>query len=131
MSPLLFCFIEDVIRRSLSKLIRDGKLKLMHGTRDINIPSHILYVDDMMIFFRDTNSIINALKNVFIRYVVVSGQLVNPHKSSIFVGSMSPHRVSQISNMIVFNIGTLPFTYLGVPIFIGKPKCAYFQPIAD
>lgn len=125
MSPLLFCLVEEVIRRSLSKFIRDGKLKLMHGTRDINIPSHILYVDDMMIFFRGTNSIINALKNVFIIYVAVSDQLVNPHKSSIFAGSMSPHRVSQISNMIVFNIGTLPFTYLGVPIFKGKPKCAY------
>jgi len=33
--------------------------------------------------------------------------------------------------MIGFKIGTLPFTYLGVPIFKGKPKKSYFQPIAD
>ena len=44
---------------------------------------------------------------------------------------MSSHRVSQIANVIGFNIGTIPFTYLGVPIFKGKPKYAYFQPIAD
>jgi len=33
--------------------------------------------------------------------------------------------------MTGFNIGSLPFTYLGVPIFKGKAKTAYFQPIAD
>jgi len=44
---------------------------------------------------------------------------------------MSSHRVSQIANVIGFNIGTIPFTYLGVPIFKGKPKYVYFQPIAD
>jgi len=36
-----------------------------------------------------------------------------------------------LANNLGFNIGTLPFTYLGVPIFKGKPKYAYFQPIAD
>jgi len=66
LSPLLFCLAEEVISRSLSKLVREGKLKLMHGTRDINIPSHILYADDMMIFCKGTNSNINALKNIFI-----------------------------------------------------------------
>jgi len=33
--------------------------------------------------------------------------------------------------MFGFKIGSLTFTYLGVPIFKGKPKKSYFQPIAD
>jgi hypothetical protein len=34
-------------------------------------------------------------------------------------------------NLIGFNLGTLPFNYLGVPIFKGKPKARYFIPFAD
>jgi hypothetical protein len=30
-----------------------------------------------------------------------------------------------------FNISSLPFTYLAAPIFKGRLKVAYFQPIAD
>lgn len=38
-------------------------------------------------------------------------------------------------NMLVqlsgFTLGYIPFQYLGCPIFQGKPKCIYFQPIVD
>jgi len=60
-----------------------------------------------------------------------SGQLVNPQKSSIYAGSITNHRLSQIVNQLGFNMGSLPFSYLGVPIFKGKPKYVYFQPLAD
>jgi hypothetical protein len=40
-------------------------------------------------------------------------------------------RLNQITNQIGFNISSLPFTYLGVPIFKGKPKYVHFQPLTD
>jgi len=33
--------------------------------------------------------------------------------------------------LIGFNTGQLPFNYLGVPIFKGKPKSIHFQPTTD
>jgi len=33
--------------------------------------------------------------------------------------------------LIGFNKGSLPVTYLGVPIFKGKPEKSHLQPIAD
>ena len=131
LSPLLFCLAEEVISRCLTKQVMAGKLKLIQGTRDIPIPSHILYADDMMIFCKGTLSNINCLKQIFFNYAEVSGQLVNPQKSSIFSESISNRRLSQIASSLGFKIGSLPFTYLGVPIFRGKPKKSYFQPIAD
>ena len=68
---------------------------------------------------------------MFVRYAQTSGQYVNPQKSSIYYGSISHQRLLQISNLTGFSIGVLPFTYLGVPIFKGKAKTVYFQPIAD
>ena len=131
LSPLLFCLAEEVISRALTKLVRDGHLSLIQGSRNIAIPSHILYADDIMLFCKGTMSNIHALTDLFRKYSEASGQFVNPQKSSIFAGSISNARLNQISNFIGFNIGNLPFTYLGVPIFKGKPKTAYFLPIAD
>jgi len=127
----LFCLAEEVISRSLSKLVRENKLKLINGTSDLHIPSHILYADDMMLFCKGTSSNINVLKNVFIRYAEVSGQMVNPQKSFIYAGSIPNSRLNQIADQIGFQLGNLPFTYLGVPIFRGKPKYIHFQPLAD
>jgi len=65
LSLLLFRLVEEVICRSLTKLVREGELKLMHGTRELHIPSYILYVDDMMIFCKGITSNINVPKNYF------------------------------------------------------------------
>lgn len=44
---------------------------------------------------------------------------------------MSQRRISHFSYLLGFNIDSLPFIYLGVPIFIGKPKVFTFQPYMD
>jgi len=62
---------------------------------------------------------------------LASRQIINPSKSIVFYGSISPARIDQIVDLIGFNKGSLPFTYLGVPIFKGKPKKSHLQPIAD
>jgi len=44
---------------------------------------------------------------------------------------MTGSRVQMISSLLGFNVGSLPFTYLGCPIFRGKPKVSHFQIITD
>lgn len=36
-----------------------------------------------------------------------------------------------MSSFLGFSAGSLPFNYLGVPLFKGKPKLIYLQPIID
>jgi len=69
--------------------------------------------------------------NLFSSYAIASHQVTNPFKSSVFYDSISTTRINIISNMIGFNKGSLPFNYLDVPIFKGKPKKAHLLPIAD
>jgi len=71
------------------------------------------------------------LQNLFTEYTLASSQRINANKSTIFSGSISQQRLLNIATMFGFNIGTLPFIYLGAPIFKGKPKKIHFQPIAD
>jgi hypothetical protein len=95
------------------------------------VPSHILYADDFMLFCKATSSNIQVLSSLFQRYAEASGQHVNPNKSFIFAGSVAHSRLNSIADSLGFNVGSLPFDYLGVPIFKGKPKKIHLQPIAD
>jgi hypothetical protein len=131
LSPLLFCLAEDVLSRSISKLVSDGKLKLIKGTRNVNVPSHCFYADDLMIYCKGNLPGLIALKDLFTVYALESGQIINASKSTIYSGSISPRRLELIVQVLNFNIGSLPFNYLGVPIFKGKPKAIHLQPIAD
>ncbi|PNY13184.1 ribonuclease H [Trifolium pratense] len=59
------------------------------------------------------------------------GQHINKAKSKFYAGSISNARFLTIINLLGFNTGTIPFTYLGCPVFIGKPKAIHFQALAD
>lgn len=125
LSPFLFCIAEDVLNRSLSKLVETGKLKLIKGTRNFNVPSHSFYADDLMIFYKGNITGLQYLQQLFSRYAFASGQVINNGKSTIYSNSISQVRLNQIVSLLHFNIGSLPFIYLGIPIFKGKPKiCA-------
>jgi len=131
LSPLLFCLAEDVLSRSITKLVEEGKLELITGTRHVKVPSHILYADDIMLFCKGKVSCINALINTFTRYAHVLGQHISNSKSTLYSEGIQNARLLQIVNLTGFNIGITPFNYLGVPIFKGKPKARFLQPVAD
>ena len=44
---------------------------------------------------------------------------------------MTSTRAQMIAGLLGFSEGTIPFNYLGCPVFKGKPKCIYFQAITD
>jgi ribonuclease HI len=121
----------DVLSRGLSKLVEQGKLDLIKGTRNSFVPSHTLYADDIMIFCKGKLSNINALLSLFNQYSSISGQHINASKSTIYAGSISQARLAHLVQLLGFQVGSLPFIYLGVPIFKGKPKSSHLQPILD
>jgi len=65
LSPLLFCIVEEVLSRGISRLVDDGKVSLIVGTRDVLVPSHCFYADDLMLFYKGKNSSLMALKELF------------------------------------------------------------------
>jgi len=84
-----------------------------------------------MIYCKGNISSTQAIIDLFARYELASGQVINNGKSTIFFGSINQARLNQIVSILNFNIGSMPFNYLGVPIFRGKPKSCHLQPIAD
>jgi hypothetical protein len=88
--------------------------------RGVSLATYILYADDVLIFCTGIKRNICRLLNIF-----------NAAKSRFFTGAMTGSRAQMIFSLLGFNVGTLPFTYLGCPIFRGKPKVSHFQIITN
>ena len=131
LSPLLFCLAEEVLSRALSLARDSGNIGPMFYCHGVRLPTHILYADDVMIFCTGLKSNIRCLLAIFKKYSDVSGQLINNSKSHFYTGAMTLAREHMLGQMLGFGSGSIPFNYLGCPLFKGKPKCAYFRAITD
>ena len=125
LSPLLFCFAEEVLSRCISKLVNDKKILHMASPQVYLTPSHILYNDDIFVFCRgrgDNKSLRNL--SIFLKtYDDFSGQYVNNSTSSFFTMDNSARFVTKIQRILSYSHGCLPFNYLGVSILVSVPKC--------
>lgn len=63
--------------------MRKGKFQLLTGPRGIQVPSHILFVDDIMVFGHCSKSSLQSLMNLFQVDVEASGQVAS--KNVIFI----------------------------------------------
>jgi len=131
LSPLLFCLAEEALSRGISKLVDEEKVKLISGSRNMQVPSHSFYADDIMVYCKGNLESLEALRDLFTKYANSAGQVMSCRKSTIFAGGISSARLQNIINLFGFSVGSFPFNYLGVPIFKGRPKTCYLQPIAD
>ncbi|XP_061999298.1 uncharacterized protein LOC133716631 [Rosa rugosa] len=131
LSPLLFCHAEEVLSRGLLCLVDMGHVQAISSPRPVKVPSHVLFADDIMVFCKgDKRSLLNLMA-FFEEYGLNSGQLVNKTKSHVYLGKSAVHRRTLIYSWLGVPVGKLPFMYLGVPIFVGRPKQIYFQVLAD
>ncbi|MCH92961.1 RNA-directed DNA polymerase (Reverse transcriptase), partial [Trifolium medium] len=116
LSPLLFCIAEEVLSRCISKAMMTGALQPMTLCQGIQVPSHVLYADDIMIFCKASKKNIKQLLLIFKLYGQASGQLVNKQKSKFYAGAIPNARMLMLSNLLSFTSSSLPFTYLGLPL---------------
>lgn len=129
LSPLLFCLDEEVLNINISSFVASNKLRLIKATRNVLVLSHVLYDDDIFIFCSGRTSNIQSLTNLFTNYSLALDQRFNLSKSTIFAGAMSARRIRKIKRLTGFSRGSLPFTFLGLPIFKGRVTA--LQQLAD
>ncbi|XP_019435225.1 PREDICTED: uncharacterized protein LOC109341721 [Lupinus angustifolius] len=72
-----------------------------------------------------------AIKDLFNDYANVSSQYLNLTKCKFYSTQANARKIGKLTSWLGFGAGSLPFNYLGVPVFQGKPKAIHLQPIAD
>lgn len=131
LSPLLFCLADDVLSQGIDQLVNSGRLMPITGANGLRSPSHVLYADDVMVFYKGSKRNLEALMHLLHLYSQASGQHLSLTKCCFYAGNISPSRSASIASVLGFAAGHLPFTYLGVPIFKGKPRKIHLQSTAD
>ena len=102
----------------------------MSGPRGVLMPSHAFFADDLMVFCKGNKRSFLNLMALFRLYGDIFGQHLSPNKCCFYHGPITRARSQLLSSWLGFNAGSIPFTYLGVPIFLGKPRKSHLQPIA-
>lgn len=84
----------------------------------------------MIVFCRGGRNLALIMR-FFEEYGLNSSQVINRAKSNVFISKHLKRRHHAIVSFLGIPLGSAPFTYLGVPIFRGKPRSSHFQPIVD
>ncbi|XP_057775188.1 uncharacterized protein LOC130994172 [Salvia miltiorrhiza] len=132
LSPILFGIAEDALSGLFQNCVRSGHLEPMQFSRGVPFPTHLLYADDILIFCKATKANARTLLKILNFYGEISGQVFSPSKSQIIFSDHIVARTKrQVTRILALSIGNLPFSYLGVPMFRGKPKASHMQVIHD
>jgi len=88
--------------------------------------SHLFFADDVLLFSEATLASVGLLKSGIDSFSSWSGLVPNLNKSEVFLSGGSSGLRNDILNMLGFQVGSLPFRYLGVPVIsarLGKADC--------
>ncbi|XP_057774769.1 uncharacterized protein LOC130993749 [Salvia miltiorrhiza] len=132
LSPIIFGIAEDVLSCMFMKAVKDGCLTPMSMSRANNFPTHLLYADDILLFCKASTKNARTIRNILQRYGELSGQICSREKSHIyFAKGVSLSYQRQIGRILHFRVGLMPMTYLGAPLFVGRPKAIHLAAIKD
>ncbi|XP_057789598.1 uncharacterized protein LOC131006455 [Salvia miltiorrhiza] len=132
LSPILFGIAEDFLSVLFQNCVTSGHLSPMSMSRENLFPTHLLYADDILVFCKASVRNAETIKHILDFYGSLSGQICSTQKSYIYYSNrVSTSLRHAIGRVICFKKGTLPFIYLGVPLFVGRIRASYLRSIHD
>ncbi|GJV46735.1 putative RNA-directed DNA polymerase, eukaryota, reverse transcriptase zinc-binding domain protein, partial [Tanacetum coccineum] len=131
LSPFLFIIIMEGLHVALTDSVRSGLIRgINFGSPDLNL-SHLFFADDVII---TTDWNVHDLDNViriFQVFFLASGLKINIHKSSIYGIGVASDDVQIMAANTGCSAGTLPLTYLGLPIGSNMSLIVNWKPLVD
>eukprot|EP00253_Pinus_taeda_P023807 PITA_23807 len=114
LSPLLFLLVAEGLSQLILKARREGKVRGIEVAVNLNI-SHLLFVDDILIFTNGTPNETAELRNIFDIFMKATGMQINSRKSQLIVEGLNKHDRAQILSHFPFELSIMqsPFKHLG------------------
>jgi hypothetical protein len=91
----------------------------------------IQYVDDTILIMTASQRELFCLKGLLQSFSDSTGLKVNYAKSQIIPLNLAQEQAMNLANAFGCQLGTLPFTYLGLPLGTTKPKVEDYMPLMD
>uniref|UniRef100_A0A8R7TQK5 Reverse transcriptase domain-containing protein n=1 Tax=Triticum urartu TaxID=4572 RepID=A0A8R7TQK5_TRIUA len=128
-SPLLFVLAADLLQSILNKAMVSGLISKpleLHPCPDFPV---IQYVDDTVLIMPACSVQLKQLKSLLMHFYAYTGLRINVDKYAMISINTPDQKMQLLANNLGCSIGTLPFTYLGLPLSLLKPKLEDFAPI--
>jgi hypothetical protein len=129
LSPLLFVLVADLLQSIINKAKDCGILKLPIPTSCGSDFPVIQYADDTILILEACPRQLFFLKAMLNSFADSTGLHVNYNKSNIYPINVSEQKMALLANTFHCKVGTLPFTYLGLPLGLKKPNLEAFLPL--
>lgn len=130
-SPYLFIIMAEGLGRLLKFHVSQNLIQGWQFGNGLPTLSHLQFVDDTALAGRARIREAKAFRLTLDTYLAISGQKINDHKSSIFFFNTPEPIQRRIANILRFQIASLPVTYLGVPIVVGRQPRLFWQSLLE
>ena len=91
----------------------------------------IQYADDTLMLMQAEEAQLYHLKGIIDDFALSTGLKVNFSKSPMIPINVSDARIEQLAAILGCQVGSLPFTYLGLPPGTTKPRMTDLTPMMD
>ncbi|XP_026398972.1 uncharacterized protein LOC113294812 [Papaver somniferum] len=125
-----FSISRDVLSRNLSKLFARRSMHSIFSKKGV-APTHLLFVDDILIFCRGNLQSLQNLKNMLGMYQRASGQYVSYAKSKFYYGGGTGSRAIAITNYMGMERATFPDKYLGIQLKPGIVRHIHVRKVVE
>jgi hypothetical protein len=129
LSPLLFVLAANLLQSIINKARQQGLLQLPlteNCGQDFPI---VQYADDTLLILEACPRQLFFLRAVLSSFATSTGLKVNYLKSSMYPINVCPARLEILARTLNCQTGSMPFTYLGVPLGLSKPRICHFLPL--
>ncbi|KAF5443041.1 hypothetical protein F2P56_035636 [Juglans regia] len=127
LSPYLFILVEELLSRLLKHNFGNGWIISFSHPRGAPLISHLLYVDDIVVFANGGKSSLCAIRVAFAQYEDWFSQVVSKEKSSIFFPKhFTSAKKRSALRITSFSEGSFPVKY-GAPLVSGRLKVIHFD----
>jgi hypothetical protein len=129
LSPLLFVLAADLLQSVINKAKEQGFFNLpILGTNTGDFPI-VQYADDTLLVMEACPAQLTHLKELLRTFSASTGLKVNYNKSMMVPLNITQDNLELLANVFGCQQGSLPFTYLGLPMGTSRPKIEHFLPV--
>jgi hypothetical protein len=129
LSPLLFVLAADLLQSIINKARLWNLLKLpLPDIGDQDFPI-VQYADDTLLILEACPKQLFFLKAILNSFASSTVLKINYNKSNMYSINVPSEKMEILSRTLNCQIGEMPFTYLGLPLGLAKPRKEHFMPL--
>ena len=117
LSPFLFLLVAEALSRMMKRAEGAGLIRVIKVAADVNPISHLQFADDALNFCEANEDQVKNVKAILICYEAVSGLKINFFKRELIGIRVDEPKMTQLADILGCRVGSLPTTYLGLPVF--------------